>query len=86
MHCATSRLTSPLPCNCSVSDAVELQRGRQQHHRAHRLAQQLLHGGRIVLVFAQAQPGVRQAHGVAADRMPFEHEATDEIGLAGHCP
>ena len=46
-----------------------------------RLAQQLLNGGRIVLVFAQAQPGVRQAHGVAADGMPFEDEATDEIGL-----
>ena len=63
--------------------AVELERGGQQHHRAHRLAQQLLHGGWIVLVFAQIEPGARQAHGVTADGMPFEDEATDEIGL-GH--
>ena len=54
VHCATSRLTSPLPCNCSVSVPSNLERGGQQQHRAHRLTQQLLHRGRIVLMLAQA--------------------------------
>jgi hypothetical protein len=61
--------------------AIELERGSQQQHRAHRFAQQLLNGGRIVLVFSQALPCGRHAHRVAADRMPFQDEATDEIGL-----
>ncbi len=59
--------------------AVELERGGEQHHRAHRFAQQLLHGGRIVLVLAQVQPGARETHGVAADRMPFENETPDAV-------
>ena len=62
---------------------VELERGGQQQHCANRLAEQLLHGGRIVLVLTQHLPGLRQAHRVTADGMPFQYEATNEIG-PGH--
>ncbi len=61
--------------------AVELQRGREQHHGPHGFAEQLLHGGWIVLVLAQFQPRARETRGVAADRMLLEHEATDAIGI-----
>ena len=73
------QIDQPLALQLQRERAVELERGGQQHDRAHRLAEQLLHGGWIVLVLAQVQPGVRQAHRVAANRMPFENEATNEI-------
>jgi hypothetical protein len=60
---------------------VEFQCGRKQHHGPDSLAQQMLDGGRIVLVFAQCQPGLREANRVAADRMPLEHETPDEVVL-----
>ena len=63
--------------------AVELERRGEQHDGADRLAQQLLHGGWIVLVLAQPLPRAGHAHRVTADGMPFEDEAPDEIRL-GH--
>ena len=68
-----------LPCNLQGEHAVELQRGGQQHDRADCFAEQMLHGERIVLVLTQIQPCLGQTHGVAANRMPFEHETTDEV-------
>jgi hypothetical protein len=59
--------------------AVELERGREQHHGADGFTQQLLHGGWIVLVLAQLQPGARETHGVPANGMLLEYEAPDPI-------
>jgi hypothetical protein len=61
--------------------AVELERRREQHDGADRLAEQLLHGGRIVLVLAQFLPRAADAHRVTADGMPFEIETPNEIRL-----
>ena len=71
----------PLALQLQGEHTVELQRGREQHYGPDSFAQQMLDGGRIVLVFAQCQPGLRQANCVAADRMPLEYETPDEVGL-----
>jgi hypothetical protein len=75
----------PLALHLQREHAVEFQRGGEQHHGAHCLAQQLLNGGRIVLVLTQREPGLREPHGVAADRMPLEYETPDEIELGHPC-
>jgi hypothetical protein len=59
--------------------AVELERGREQHGRGHGLAQQLLHGGWVVLVLAQVEPRAAHAHGMAADGIPLENESADPV-------
>ncbi len=70
----------PLALQLQRQRTVELERGGQQHHRAHRLAQQLLHDGWIVLVFAQIEPGARQSHHVTTYGMPLEDETADDVG------
>ena len=64
--------------------AVELERGGEQHHRGDGLAEQLLDGGWIGLVFAQLQPRPRQAHGMTADGMLLEYESPHPVCIWDH--
>ena len=86
VHCATSRLTTPLPCNCNVSEPSNLSVAASSSARAHRLSQQLLNGGRIVLVLLA---GFRHAADMrtAWPRMGCRSrdEATDEIWARSPC-